>query len=269
MAIGPFGREDVKYWQVNDAATIPTILPGGRAPQLLADSIQPVVVLGDGKASDFGAANAKAWCYHLGGTAVGSAGVGVPYCEFAAPKAPPSPLVAKIVGGIAQFLDSYLPAPLISQTLSPGTTNIRTDRVCIVDDVAITIGTVSGGTAMLSVGFHSTTVGTFRAVVGGTGLAPSTAGNRPFAAASSFNVGALANGVPVSSTANSMHATGEAHFDFTNGAGQTLRPFAHLTPFVLAQDQIITMGQTGWLLGPGPGTGTNLSFTIQWREFQA
>jgi len=262
----PKGIEDVRYWDVQTGRNAPEIIPGqGRTPSLLADSIQPVVVLGDGKGGGSAQNEVASFGYVTGALMTGAPLVGVAYCEFSAPKEPPSSTFAVVLKGLAQFLDAAIPLPLFAATLDPATGNLRGDRVVIIDDVEFGADVISGGPNLVHIGIHSTTVGPFRTIVSPLTTVAGNPGAPPLSAASSLTLGHLAGGVPVTSGVAGAFESAGMSFTVVQDM-PTIHPFAGLTPFLLQQNQIITFGQSAFTLGVGPGSSTNLIFNVRWRE---
>ncbi len=268
---GERGFEDVRYYPTQTSQNVPAIIEGGRAPSLLADSIQPVVVLGDGKGTASNSNAVTEGSFSTGALVFGSTTIGSPYFEFHAQKAPASGLARKLLSGLAGFLDSFIGLPLFSITASPGTA-ATADRVVIVRDVSLSIQ-LGGGTgpqlAVWAAGFFETANPTFRTSMNPVTTTPGAQGNNLITPRSAFTAGQLANNVPDNTNGHVLwHDDALTGYFNTVNLGEgigIIRPFQHLVPFFLGQDQGFFVGQTDFGSG-SVGTLSQFAVNVIWSE---
>jgi len=272
----PRGIEDVQYHPIETGQGVPRLVPrGARAPALIADSIQPVVVLGDGRGSGSSANEITPYSFASGGVVFGSTTIGSPYFEFHAPKTPASPLARQIVSALTGFLDSYLPVGLFSITAGPGT-GPTLDRLCIVRDVVVSPqfgGTLNAALPIIAVGFFQTVNPSFRVTANSISPTPGLgSGVNQVTPRSQLSGGQLNGGIQFLKNATAgnhaiWHADAQTFWmgNVNNNAG-LLRPFEHLVPFYLKENQGIFIGQTNFGQGPDNGTTAQFGVDVVWSE---
>lgn len=270
------GAEDVRFVPVEQGTNIAPIMPGGRSPSLLADSIQPVVVLGDGKgdSSNSNAITQSSFC--TGAMVFGSQGLGGPYYEFHSQKVGSSALGRAIVGGLAKFLDSFIPLPLFKITVG-GATNERPERAVLVLDVQVSYqigGSTGPAIPVIVCGFEKSTFRPFRAMNNQTLTSPGAQGEQgdePLNPEARFYAGQLSGNLPHSKNPTPgdhviYHPKATTNWFGLAGQLPYYRPFAHIQPFWLPQDYLFYIGQTDRQIGVANGTDSQFCVNVYWRE---